>query len=552
MANVLFKRGTQSSLNTLITNGVFTEGAFYLTSDTNRLYFAQSNSSLAELNQFIHIYTGDELPSASNVEVGDFYYWTNNNILLIYTARGWIQINPDTRLESSNNALTSAVQSNAAQITVNVSDDNRATPTGSAHTATGSVKILGGSNVHVTAGTNSNEIVISADNDTTDTSYTIRTISSESVGKLNVLNNLDNTEQEIQFIGTNGISVTSNANKQITISGHDPVSSVTNGYDTNGNFKTQIGFANGGSVTSASGFVPTISYGGDSEHPSTAVFNSGIASLSVYTKDEIDDILESQMATMDAMTFKGLVNSTNASTLLTANDLSVGDTFKASSDIEINNPNISAKTGDLIIATGTDNNITWEVVPSGDEQLLTVVNTASSNLVQLKDSLANNAVVGALSVQGDTRNDTTLSKINVAATASADGKTMTFNVQHGAAGTGTARTYSDPTSDTTSTTGVALDIPTISSITLDSHGHVSAITTSKYRVTDTHASISANTVATQVNNDNTQGSYSIGYKTSDALSWENSTISIQSSSLKITKPVGSTGVLAVNLEWGSF
>ena len=38
MANVLFKRGTQAELNALITASKIKDGAFYLTTDTHRLY----------------------------------------------------------------------------------------------------------------------------------------------------------------------------------------------------------------------------------------------------------------------------------------------------------------------------------------------------------------------------------------------------------------------------------------------------------------------------------------------------------------------------------
>ena len=125
--NVYFKRGTQSALDTLITSnassaqGVFKAGAFYLTEDTNRLYFAQANNKLVELNQFIHIVpTGETLPDSTtnpNLKAGDFYYWTDNNILAVYTGlgdtNGWIQINPDTRLKASANAVTTADGSDA-------------------------------------------------------------------------------------------------------------------------------------------------------------------------------------------------------------------------------------------------------------------------------------------------------------------------------------------------------------------------------------------------------------------------------------------------------
>jgi hypothetical protein len=50
MSNVRFLRGTQSKLNDLKS---FVEGAFYLTSDTDRLYFAQSADKLTYLNKYI-------------------------------------------------------------------------------------------------------------------------------------------------------------------------------------------------------------------------------------------------------------------------------------------------------------------------------------------------------------------------------------------------------------------------------------------------------------------------------------------------------------------
>ena len=50
MANVKFLKGTQSNFNGLTQ---FTDGAFYLTTDTDRLYFAQSETECVPLNQFI-------------------------------------------------------------------------------------------------------------------------------------------------------------------------------------------------------------------------------------------------------------------------------------------------------------------------------------------------------------------------------------------------------------------------------------------------------------------------------------------------------------------
>ena len=79
MSNVRFLRGSQANLDKLTS---FVEGAFYLTSDTDRLYFAQSNNELVYLNKYIiNINTMDDLPSLNTVNDGDFYYILKDNIL---------------------------------------------------------------------------------------------------------------------------------------------------------------------------------------------------------------------------------------------------------------------------------------------------------------------------------------------------------------------------------------------------------------------------------------------------------------------------------------
>ena len=94
MANVSFKRGLQASLPK--TNIV--DGAFYLTTDTNRLYVGGANNKLELLNQSIKFYTYDEVFGAAStvpkVE-GQFYYLSDRNVLCTYKGNDWIQINPD-------------------------------------------------------------------------------------------------------------------------------------------------------------------------------------------------------------------------------------------------------------------------------------------------------------------------------------------------------------------------------------------------------------------------------------------------------------------------
>ena len=101
--NIQFLRGEQSKLNTLTT---FTEGAFYLTTDSDRLYYAKSSTELAYLNKYITtVATVNDLPKNLTAnQIGDFYYITSGNILCFYNGGAtdsdsidnWTQVNAQT------------------------------------------------------------------------------------------------------------------------------------------------------------------------------------------------------------------------------------------------------------------------------------------------------------------------------------------------------------------------------------------------------------------------------------------------------------------------
>lgn len=88
-----FKRGLQSNLPAIGTNGTF-----YLTEDTNRLYACVADNTAPKLlNQTVQIVlTVDALPATAMIN--DFYYCVEENILAVYIGakQGWVQINPDT------------------------------------------------------------------------------------------------------------------------------------------------------------------------------------------------------------------------------------------------------------------------------------------------------------------------------------------------------------------------------------------------------------------------------------------------------------------------
>ena len=135
MPNVMFKRGTQAALNTLKagSGNRFTEGTFYLTSDTDRLYVAQSATELVELNKSIEVVSSiSNLPNgltpATKVDVGQFYYISgtnlhdgtqnsaNGNILVVCTSVDgtgkptWTQVNPDTNTNDNDHVVGFSVE----------------------------------------------------------------------------------------------------------------------------------------------------------------------------------------------------------------------------------------------------------------------------------------------------------------------------------------------------------------------------------------------------------------------------------------------------------
>ena len=221
MANVKFKRGSQASLNTLIQGGVFDDGCFYLTSDTDRLYVAQSANELVELNKSITVVDSvAELPT-SGVEVGQFYYISgtnqhqdtanggnNGNILAVCTscnANGtnphWTQVNPDTNDNDNDNDWVSGFSitrnaANAAQQSptslvydwaISQKDVDGHDLTDSAHALSGQFSIpiadivSSGVNVGLAASKSGDDLVISPNGTGANTSASVTIVAGNNV-----------------------------------------------------------------------------------------------------------------------------------------------------------------------------------------------------------------------------------------------------------------------------------------------------------------------------------------------------------------------------------
>lgn len=122
MANVMFKRGTQSGFNNLST---YQDGCFYLTTDSHRLYIGTGNNKADLVSQSVITYDNwaaiEALSNSSSPSYapglcseGQFYYAKAENILCTYSNGKWIQINPDHNDDHDTYVKSVSVAKNAA------------------------------------------------------------------------------------------------------------------------------------------------------------------------------------------------------------------------------------------------------------------------------------------------------------------------------------------------------------------------------------------------------------------------------------------------------
>lgn len=112
-AHLGFSSGLQSDLNYMISAGTASEGTFYLTTDTHRLYIGRTVTADSQVtdgtfttktipipvNEGIQTVSGvSDLPS--NANAGEFYYIDGSNILAVYNGTQWVQINPNTNTDT--------------------------------------------------------------------------------------------------------------------------------------------------------------------------------------------------------------------------------------------------------------------------------------------------------------------------------------------------------------------------------------------------------------------------------------------------------------------
>ena len=475
MANILFKRGKHANLPTSAI-----DGAFYLTEDTHRLY-AGIGTDLVDLNKYIvMVKNQNDLPT-TNVQIGDFAYIKDSNILAVYTNENpelpWVQINRNTNTVNSS-FTASGDGKDDGTLTLTVTDSE-------GHPVSTNVKFLGTKGVDVTVATDGT-VTVEGNPYSLGVGYT-----ETGDGKVTAMTvTLDSEDEEVtdtNFNITAGKNITfDKTTNGIKINGVDAASfnkdpTVSYLDVDEGTPKIKITLGNGEFIELSDPNSLYYTYG---KTGTATTYNQG--KLDVYTTSEVDDKLKA----LNPMTYKGPVDS--FAKLPT--DVSIGDTYMASQPftIKLGTGNIISSTGtdqrvkigDLFIATGTEDASTgkitastlkWTYIPAGDDSQTDTVYTYSLNTAENRLSIQESTssdIVAHIDVD-NTDNKLVLTSTADKANYPNVGTPWKLQINHA---TVTRKdTTANPESDIHT-------FSTVDAVTTDSTGHVTGVTTKTVKV----------------------------------------------------------------------
>ena len=359
------------------------------------------------------------------------------------------------------------------------------------------------------------------------------------------------------------VRVTAGANNDITIDADDtkvtnttafaPVANNGNGYNLN------IVQSDQSSIPVA--FDPVIHYGETGAED--AHFKGGVATLNVYSKDDINK----KMQALDALHYIGLVGE-GGSSLASLTHLHIGDVYKVSSAINVGGQTLKA--GDIIIANGTEykdgdtmqsgyqvgeidpSTLSWDVIPSGDEEVQHVFQAMSGHGIQLVAPGSN--VTGSFEIKAanngvaiTSSNVTRGKEVNIGHRATADIPSSEITA---ASATGTATEQTQQPCTTMSPFTV------VTGVKKDAYGHITTVDTASVTLRDTNITINSltDTVANVTRVDSAKEvsvTTAIAATNGDGATPQNkqASFSIVSNNLDVSTVDGKA---QINLYWGTF
>lgn len=237
MANVMFKRGTQSSFNNLST---YQDGCFYLTTDSHRLYIGTGSNKANLVSQSVITYPNwaaiEALSNKSSSNYapglcseGQFYYAKAENILCTYSDGKWVQINPDhnddhdTYVKSVSVAKNTTDTVNGEQLVYDVK-------------ITQAQKDLKGNNEGAPTEVRGKLTISAADLNQIATHTNVGMQAEKSNNKVYLKNSGTgaNAAAKVELAGGGSVSVSTDSSNKITISGVDTTYSLNTTTNTTG------------------------------------------------------------------------------------------------------------------------------------------------------------------------------------------------------------------------------------------------------------------------------------------------------------------------------
>lgn len=613
-AGVRFLQGTQTSLNALMTSQTAVEGAFYLTNDTHRLYVGRkcdANDATkvvpVAVNEGVTTVSAvNQLPDTANV--GDFYYAESENILCVcssVTGTGnartctWVQLNTDTQISKFSNEVS--VSSNTATIASTVTTTNTAHPNYSDNW-----ELVGSDNITLTVQNTGTaqaphyKLSVAAK----DTTYTLATAagSDEYSASITLTDNAATPNvQTVNFTGTR-IKLGRANDGSITLTGQQITGATATPENNGWSFGVKV---DGLTVDTNTAVIdPIVAYGNNktAHFVTTSGANAvtGTATLDIYDKDQVDDLIESAITDglqgLDAMRFMGTVASASDINTAISDGLHNGDTFKVTNNFTYSNQTVTVngdralKTGDIIIAKGTEdsdgeitaNSLELYFIPSGDEYVYVGDFTngdGTSNIIagvsiierttagtdrgriagfKLVSGNDNLITIQAPSSVSNNISTITLKHSTVSRSNTVDSVGAVQSHSFNSSGVATALEFYVP--DYSGAEPTAANADSIMGITTDGYGHITNVALKKITVQDTHNYIKAyktnRSDATSTANGITTSTTTVTHTLEHAdanIADAVGTVKYQSTTLSTTSSVANNQA-TVNLEikWGSF
>lgn len=291
-ANVMFKRGTQSSFNNLST---YQDGCFYLTTDSHRLYIGTGNNKADLVSQSVITYDNwAQIQALSNsnpglCSEGQFYYAKAENILCTYSNGKWIQINPDhnddhdTYVKSVSVAKNTADTVNGEQLVYDVK-------------ITQAQKDLKGNNEGAPTEVSGKLTISAADLNQFATHTNVGMEAEKNNSKVYLKNSGTgaNAAKKVELVGGGSVSVSTDSSNKITISGVDTTYSLNTTTNTTGakaNLQNKDGVTKGSFAVEVDGNVLTVESKTAGENGSIKLAHAkSLSSAASYTpKDATTD-----------------------------------------------------------------------------------------------------------------------------------------------------------------------------------------------------------------------------------------------------------------------